>query len=302
KQELIYNVTNVFNQILFLDDLIKAQEDTLDALKKLRADSKRRLDVGRLAPVDLLRIDTQVAEQEYALVRSREQRVRAKEALAALLGTQDYQEIIAIGKLRKPETKAVVFARSKIEDLIRERPDLKSAERDVIKAEKTVRLEKGYHLPSINFIGDYGRRAGSGFEGNEEVWSAGISLELNIFSGGVISARVKEAEAKYLAAKNRYKHLQLNAFKEVVQALSAIKEAEKRLVAAESALRSARESYRIEELRYKTGAGSVTDSLLSHSAWLQARANVFQAIYDMDKAVMDYRLATGTVESENIVE
>ncbi|NPA95390.1 MAG: TolC family protein, partial [Thermodesulfobacteria bacterium] len=64
KQELIYNVTNVFNQILFLDDLIKAQEDTLDALKKLRADSKRRLDVGRLAPVDLLRIDTQVAEQE----------------------------------------------------------------------------------------------------------------------------------------------------------------------------------------------------------------------------------------------
>ncbi len=300
RQELIYNVTNVFNQILFLQDLVDAQEETLTALKRLREDSSRRLKVGRLAPVDLMRIDTQVAEQEYALARSKQEKVRAIETLVQLLGLESEQGVQVEGDLKKPDTKGVIFVRQELDELILKRPDVQNAQKEVARAEKAVRLEKGFHLPSVNLVGDYGRRAGSGFEGDEEVWSAGVSFELNLFSGGVISSRVKEAEAKYLAAKNRYKNLRLIAFKEAVHALSAIKEAERRLQAAKRALETAKESFRIEELRYKTGAGTVTDSLLSHSAWLQARANVFQALFDMEKAVMDYRLATGTIESEFI--
>ena len=81
-----------------------------------------------------------------------------------------------------------------------------------------------------------------------------------------------------------------------MHAISEIKEAKQRLDAARVALTTARESYRIEEISYETGAGTVTDALLSQATWLQARANVYQALYDCERAIMDYKLAIGKVE------
>ncbi len=296
EQELIYNVTNVFNEILFLKALEKAQDDTLQALKKLRADAKKRLDVGRLAPVDLMRIDTQVAEQEHTLVRTRQEKVRAFETLAQLMGRQPGDVRDIKGRLREYSTKGLKCSMEELSKIILERPDIKRAQREMMLAKKTIGYERGLNLPQVDLVGDYGRRAGSGFDGDEEVWSAGVTVRLNIFSGGVISARIQEAEARYLAARNRYGHLRLNALKEAMHAISEIKEAKQRLDAARVALTTARESYRIEEISYETGAGTVTDALLSQATWLQARANVYQALYDCERAIMDYKLAIGKVE------
>ena len=62
------------------------------------------------------------------------------------------------------------------------------------------------------------------------------------------------------------------------------------------AIRSAQESYRIEELKYRTGAGTITDSLLAQAAWFQTEALKAGAVYELEKAVVDYRLATGIIE------
>lgn len=294
-QELIYNITNVFNEILFLKDLENAQNETLSALKKLRADAKTRLRVGRLAPVDLMRIDTQVAEQESSLESTRQERVRALETLAQLMGRQPQEVKDIRGRLMEHGVNEVEKSPHEISTLVSQRPDVKKAWNEMKLLEKTIRYQKGLHLPRLDLVGDYGRKAGSGFEGDEEQWSAGLVVSLNIFSGGVISSKVKEAEERYLASRNRYENLRLSAIKEVMHAISEMKEASKRLQAARSALKAAKESFRIEEVRYRTGVGTVTDSLLSQSAWLRARANVYRALFDCEKALMDFRLATGRV-------
>jgi outer membrane protein len=56
------------------------------------------------------------------------------------------------------------------------------------------------------------------------------------------------------------------------------------------------ESDRIEELKYKTGAGTVTDTLLAQSAKSLADANYYQALYDYNSAIVDFKKATGTIE------
>ncbi len=296
RQELIYNITNVFNQILFLKELESAQVETLKALKKLREDAKTRLSVGRIAPVDLMRIDTQVSEEEDALTATREEKVRALETLAQLIGREPGEVKDVTGRLKEHDIKGLYGSEEELKSLILSRPDIKRAKKEMELAQKTIRYEKGLHLPRLDLVGDYGRRAGSGFDGDEEVWSAGVVLGINIFSGGVISARVREAEAKYLAARNRYEHLRLTAYKEVKNAISRIIEAKKRIKAARSALKSSRESFRIERLKYETGAGTVTDSLLSQAAWLRSKAQVARALFDSERAMMDFKLATGRVE------
>ncbi len=296
RQELIYNVTNLFNQILFLRDLKRAQDETLKALKKVRKDAQTRLDVGRLAPVDLLRIDTQIAEQESSLVATREEMTRAMATLAQLMGREPGTIKDVSGRLVERDPGHLDYKQERLEKLIDERPDIQKAKREMELAAQGISFEKGLHLPRVELVGDYGRKAGSGLEGDEEIWSAGIVLSLNIFSGGVISAKVREAEARYLAARNGYEHLRLKALKDVEHAVSEILEAKRRLHAARTAVKSAEESFRIEEIKYQKGAGTVTDSLLAQAAWLQARANLCRALFDSELAFMDYKLAIGRVE------
>jgi outer membrane protein TolC len=82
---------------------------------------------------------------------------------------------------------------------------------------------------------------------------------------------------------------------EIVQAESNIEGAGQRIKMADKTIASARETYRIEELKYNTGASTITDSLLAQAAWFQAEALKADALYDFNSAVVDFKLATGTI-------
>ncbi len=297
RQELVAGITNMFNRILYLEKLVESQEEILAALKKAEADAKKRLEVGRIAPVDLMRISTQVAEQEQALVTAREDTLRSRQTLARMIGMPPSWQPRIAGTLSLPATE--VEAMPKPKDISR-RPDVIRAEKEVRLAENQVKYEMGYHLPSVDLVGDYGRRAGSGFDGNEEVWTGGVEVSFNIFSGGSIDARVRQARAKLLAAQEMLRHTRLTALTEVENALSDLREARKRYAVAEKSVETARETWRIEELKYRTGAGTVTDSLLSQSAWSQAEAARLAALYQYQAAQVAYELATGSVDAPYI--
>ncbi len=290
REELVANVTNVFNRILQLKFLERAQEEALNALKKARQDTAHLLKVGRAAPVDLMRIETQVAAQEQDLVSTKELIKRTKESLAYLLGWQPQREISVKGKLKE-----VSFHPQGGPELISHRPDVKAAQKRVEEARKKVSYEFGGHLPQVYLQGNYGKRAGAGLHGEEEVWQAGLYLKLNLFSGGTISAKVREARARLLEAQHLLEDLKLKATQEILHSLSSIQEAKARIAAARSALESSRESFRIEKLKYLTGAGTVTDMLLSQAQWLEARARYYQALYDYHAALVAYKVATATI-------
>ncbi len=290
REELAANVTNLFNRILQLEHLQKAQEEALKALEKVRQDTAHLLKVGRAAPVDLMRIDTQVAAQEQELTMTRELLRRTRESMAYMMGWDPHRKLEIKGELQE-----VPFTAQESQDLISRRPDVKAAEKRVEEAEKKVSYEFGAHLPHVYLASSYGKRAGAGFHGEEEVWQAGLYLKLNLFSGGTISARVREAKARLLEARLLLEDLKLKATQEVLHALSSIQEAKSRIASARSALESSRESFRIEKLKYLTGAGTVTDMLLAQAQWLEARARYYQALYDYQAALVAYRLATATI-------
>jgi outer membrane protein TolC len=73
-------------------------------------------------------------------------------------------------------------------------------------------------------------------------------------------------------------------------------EAESRYRTAIRETETARETWRIEELKYRKGAGSVTDSLLAQAGWFQADARRLAAIYDFHVAKTEYRFAAGLID------
>jgi TolC family type I secretion outer membrane protein len=297
RQDLIANVTNVFNQVLYLDELVESRQKTLKALKKARADAAEKLKVGRIAPVDLMRMDTQVAQQEQDLITSREDRRRALHALTLLMGWNKSQSPEITGRLKAGDIP--VFS-TPPEELVKKawegRPDIQAMDAAVKKAEAELKLARGGHLPSLDLVGDYSRHAGGGLHADEEVWTGGLAVSMNIFSGGTVSAQVGEAASRLSAQRHRLMNEKLEVRRQVLDALSRLREARHRLVVAETAKRTAEETYRIEQLRYDTGAGTITDSLLAQAAWQQALANEIGARYAFEKAIVDFRFAMGEIE------
>ena len=296
KQEIIANVTNTFKQILSFKELAKAQQKALEALKKVREDTRKKLKLGRAAPVEMLKMDTQVATEEQDLIHTRQAAIRSRQSLAALLGINPAKLPTIEGELSSIAPQLPKNSEASLEDLSTKRPDIKKALQEVKLAAANVKLQQGYNLPDIDLTSDYGQRAGSGFNDHEEVWTAGVELNFNIFNGGITSARIRQAKANLAAAKENLRQQKLKAMTQIQQAGSLIHEANNQINMATKAIKSAKESYRIETLKYQTGAGTITDSLLAQAAWFQAEALKAVAIYNLEKAVVDYRLATGTIE------
>jgi len=290
--DLIANVKETYFLALYLKALVEAREKTLEALKRVAGEARLKLSLGRIAPLDLMRIETRVKAQEAALARARESLRRAKEALAVLMGERPRSDFELAGRL---EERIVEPGSPNWRRVLACRPDLVAQRQAVARAEEAVRLAFREHFPALELFSSYGRRAGSGFHDSEEIWEAGLQLRLNLYSGGVISARVAEARARWLAEREKLRALELSVRKEISAALSRLSETREERRHLEAARKAAREAFRVESLRYRTGAGTVTDMLLSQAAWLTTEAEYLSAVFRYAEALVAYEQATAEI-------
>lgn len=291
-QTLVADVKTVFLQILALKDLEKAARTSVDAVTTLRNDTQRRFDAGEIAPVDLLRMETRLAQEGQSLVRTREELGRARNVLQVLLGAAE--PVDAEGDLAEPGTGGAIGDED-IAGLVEGREDVRIALAEISRAEENVRLERAGSLPSLDLVGEYGRKAGSGLEGDEEVWSAGLSLSQNLFDGGVTRHRVKAAASRLDAAGERLRQARLRAREDIEGSLSRIREQKARLSAARAAEKTAGEAYRLERARYMNGLASAADTLLAQADWARSQAEAITALADLNAAEVAFELASGRI-------
>jgi len=289
-QDVISNVTNAFNKVLQLKELIKANEKSVEALDSQRKNTELLLKAERAAKVEYLRIEVQFASEQQNLIRAKEAINRAKYNLAYFMGV-DGREV--------PDVAGVLTAVEKVEsqeveDLLKNRPDIIEATQ---KVEKTrVDVASGSRYPSLDAVGNYGQRSGAAFTELKTVWEAGVVASINVFDAGIISSNIGREKALQRRAEEELRQTKLKARLEVDNALSLLTEAQSKLAVSEKAVDQAEESMRIEDLKYRAGAGTVTDVLLAESAQSLAQANYYQALYDYNTAITEYKRATGTIE------
>jgi outer membrane protein len=183
-----------------------------------------------------------------------------------------------------------------IEALIKTRSDVVAVSKRVEQAAKRVDVGSARRYPSLAAVGSYGYKAGSHFNDRTDVGEVGVLFSINIFDGGIISSEIRREKILHQRAQEELRLALSRARLEVENALSSLREADYRQGVAQKAMVQSEEALRIEELKYKTGAGTVTDVLLAQSAMSSAQANYYQALYDYNAAVTEFRRATGTME------
>lgn len=300
REELVFNVSSVFYGIL-------AQREVIDSLefskKTLQEHLKRIQDLiaaQRAAKVDQLRTEVRVADLQQQLVRERNVLAIQERVLTNLLGLKRSEGpvepagALALAEAMVPGTdQALQQARS-------DRPDYLAARSALEAQAQAVDAARAAQWPTVALEGSYGGRwaAGttdqpSGTDNSGDVGRAGVAVDIPIFEGGRIQARIRQERFRLMAARERLRQLELQIQLDVETAVLNVGSAVERVMATETAIEQAKESLRIEREKYELGKGAITDVLDAQSALLDSQTNYYRALADYNVALAQLRLATG---------
>lgn len=181
-------------------------------------------------------------------------------------------------------------------DLIRNRPDIRAAERQLAAAVASIGVAEAELYPSISLGGSitpgYTRVAG-GSESGRLSWSFGPSLKLPIFDGGQLRANLSSSESQAREAYLAWKKTVLGAVEEVENALAAITR-DGRIVAAQRAtVSSYQEALQLATASYRDGASSLLDVLDAQRQVSSAQANLAAAIQQQAQDYVTLSVAIG---------
>ena len=174
---------------------------------------------------------------------------------------------------------------SLVAEALRRRAEYRQAKYQADAAEATVRQTFRNFFPDILATGTYG---GTRSEFSE-IYSYGIQMNWSIFDGGNKVARYKEAKAAFDATKSNVRDVELTIWQQVEQGYVNLLSAAEAIGAAQKAVESAQENFRLSQGRFDAGVGTIIELTDAQLALTQAQSTQAQAL-------TDYRLAIAQLE------
>ena len=273
-------------------------------------DAKSRAETARITEISKNAGFTANGEFQLALAsaadasqQTKSQQAQCDLALKELVALTDLDEPALKQKLEQThfnpiEDNKTLFTIAEVPaQVITQRPDIYSAEVDLISAAADIRNTQAARLPKVSLNGSIGymHLSGTGFSGNGEVWSIGpISITLPIFDGGKRKANVENAEAKYEEAAANYRSKVRNAVKEVENALVNLHSTQDRHQDVQNALKGYEASFAATQEKVKAGFANLIELEENRRNALQALTNSINLLKERNNAwIALYRAAGG---------
>jgi outer membrane protein len=285
ERELTFDVTAAYLELLraerervVTEQSVRKYQDHLQRAQAFfAAGSKPRYDVTK-AEIDLV-------DEQLALTVASNSVALARVALAELVGLEPSGDW-TVADPAEPAAAPAPLADA-LSSAAASRAELLAANERAAAAEATLAAVRAQHRPVLSSSGSYGF-VGLNFPLHRE-WDAGVRVDLSLFSGFQITARVAEAKAALAAARAEVETVRRRVDAEVRGAVLRLAEARARIDAAKAQVRLAREALELANLRYEAGVGSpieVTDALVANSA---------AGLSDV-RAAIDHQLALAALE------
>ena len=286
RQVLTQAVKREYTNINFFQRLIRVNEQALQRAELNLRSARGFFEVGTRPKSDVTRAEVDVANARVDVIRARNAERLARAALNTAMGvTVDTPTQVLDNLVYQPSS----FDRTRLmDDALRRRPESRQARLRAEAADAQVRRAFRDFFPDISAVGAYGGLRTT----LEESWSATLSLSWSIFDGGNRIARHREAQANLEAAQATVRATELDIHSQVEQVLIVVTEADERIQAAQKAVESAQENFRLAQGRFDAGVGTIlelTDAqlalTLAQNTEARALADYRIALYDLDRAV-----------------
>ncbi len=287
-QTLVAEAVRLYFEIESIERRIAINTLLVDNFKRNLAFVERRYRLGLANVLDVRQARRILAESESLLPALRRDLGASQQRLGVLMG--GYPETRDARTQPSDYYRQMATIPSGIpSDLLRLRPDIRSAEARLRSLNDRVGEAIAARFPRISLTGALGLSASDVdvlFDGQSRFWEAGAGLAQPLFDGGRLAAEQEAAEARYDQEVQEYRKAVLTAISEVERALLTRREEVIRRSRLVSFLEEAKETQRTAEDRYARGLTPYLDVLDAQRARFRAEEN----IVSVDLALMVNRV------------
>jgi len=326
-------IENLYWNLVFAYENVRVQQEALAFAQKTLSDNQKQVQIGSLAPIEVVRAQNTVAADQQSLVQAQTnldlQELLMKNALSRTL--QDPQlanaEVIPTTTMALPQQEPITPTEDLVNQALQHRAELVESRIDLTNREISEKALKNALRPTLDLFAYYG---GSGIGGDQNpVGTCGNGLPTGLCTApgsfpttgygttlnklvnstapdkGAgftlnIPIRNRQAQALQIRSELEYRQAQMRLQQienqvriEVRNAQFSVTQNRAAVQASQAAVELAKQSLEAEQKKFNLGASTSTLVLQNQSALATAESNLVSAQAAYEKAQIELDRATG---------
>jgi outer membrane protein len=317
------NVRNAYWDLSYAIDNLKAQQESLKLAQQSLSDNRKRVEIGTLAPIDIVQAQAEVASNEERVILAEAAIKRAQDNLRALIldpAAPDFWTTTFEPTDAAPFQEQGIDTDAAVRNALNNRSDLRSAKNSLERSDVDIRYLRNQVLPSIDAQATYISRGIGGTQLNQLTQSDILSGNINRFVvgqrgygsvlGNLIQADYPDwtvgvqisyplgtntAETNLARARLQYQQAQTQLKNLEMQVATQVREFARQVQTNQKRVQSARASRELQEKKLeaeeKKLAAGMSQSFFVFQAQRDlslARTAEIQAIADYNKSLVDF--------------
>jgi outer membrane protein TolC len=321
------NVKNAYWDLAYARENLQAQQQSLDLAKRALADNEKRVQIGTMAPIDIVEAQAEVARNEESVIVAEAAIEQAEDRLRALVldpSSPDFWTTRLEASESMPFDTIEVDVDAAIRRAIDSRTDVQLAKNSLEKSDISLRYFRGQVLPDIsanvayqsNAVGGaqltpltslegvqgprsviaqrgYGSVLGDVFSSAFPTWTVGVTVSYPL-GASTQETNLARAQLQYTQAQTQLENLEMQIGTQVRDAARQVLTNRKRVDSARAARDLAEQRLAAEEKKFAAGIQISFFVFQAQRDLAQARTNEIRAIADYNKSVVDFEAVQET--------
>jgi len=329
--DVIQRVANAYVDLSFALRDYEVSQKSLQLAKDLLNNNRIQVEVGTMAPIDVLQAEAEVAQREEAVIVAEALIRRAEDSLKMLINDPESPDFwgSSIRPIDPPQLDdSPIDWEAAVKSALSKRPELMQAQINLDTANFNIRYTKNQLRPQVDLfgavsysglggtqiirnqalLGDTTRTIPGGYadaldqiaSGAYRDWQVGITFDYPLGNSQADAANAK-AQIEYRQQRAGLTNLELQIAQEVRDTARSVDTGRKRVDATRVSRELAAKRLEAEQKKFAVGMSTNFFVVQAQRDLSQAEANELRAMVDYYRAYVSFRRARGTlIEDVNV--
>jgi outer membrane protein TolC len=317
------SVRNAYWDLSYAIDNLKAQQESLKLAQQSLSDNRKRVEIGTLAPIDIVQAQAEVASNEERVILAEAAIKRAQDNLRTLIldpATPDFWTTTFQPTDAAPFQDMAVDMEGAVRNALDKRSDLRSAKNSIERSDVDIRYLRNQILPDVNAQAVYISRAiggvqlnsltpndvlaghvdrfvvaqrgfgsvlGNLFQNTFPDWTVGVQIAYPLGTN-TAQANLARAKLQYQQAQTQLKNLEMQVAAQVREFARQVQTNQKRVLSAKASRELQEKKLEAEEKKLAAGMSQSFFVFQAQRDLSFARTAEIQAIADYNKSIVDF--------------
>ncbi len=311
------NVRNAYWVLVFTQSFLEVQRQSLELAQESLRNNRTRVDVGTMAPIDIIEAESEVARNEETVIVAEADVDRAEDRLRILIFDPDIPDFWSVRI--QPSDSPILQARAidvdaAVRNALDNRTDLDTLDRNIQTTDTNIRYYRNQRLPDVNldvnysltgiggtflrrddFLGpvisteqtSFGSVLGNIFSNDFPTWTVGVTVAYPLGTSSA-KANLERARLERTQADVNRRSLEVRIAAEVRDAGRNVTTNLQRVEATRSARQLAERRLEAEQRRFEVGLSTSFFVFQAQRDLASARSNEQRAILDYTRSLVDF--------------